>query len=55
MPLAFTGKREMFDSCRTIALLLACYIKASNKGPGLQVRRCAKEISEKYFATDFMK
>ena len=52
MPLAFLGDREMFDSCRTLSLLSICGVKASNKGPGLQFRRFAKVISEKYFTVD---
>ena len=46
------GAREMFDSCRTIALLALCGIQAANKGPGLQFRRFAKVLSEKYYGAD---
>jgi hypothetical protein len=47
-PITEIGMREMFDSCRTIALLALCGVQASNKGPGLQFRRFAKVLSEKY-------
>ena len=42
----------MFDSYRTIALLVLCGVQAGNKGPGLQFRRFAKVLSEKYYGTD---
>jgi len=51
-PLAMSGSREMFDSYRTIALLVLCGVQASNKGPGLQFRRFAKVVSEKYYGAD---
>jgi hypothetical protein len=46
------GARELFDSCRTTALLIICGIQAANKGPGLQFRRFAKVLSEKYYGAD---
>ena len=49
MPWTEAGAREMFDSCRTIALLVLCGIRAANKGPGLQFRRFAKVLGEKYY------
>ena len=52
MPWAATGAREMFDSCRTIALLALCGVQATNKGPGLQFRRFAKVLGEKYYSAD---
>lgn len=51
-PLTLAGPREMLDSCRTLALLALCGVQASNKGPGLQFRRFAKVISEKYYRED---
>lgn len=51
-PWTFDGQREMFDSCRTLALLAISGVKASNKGPGLQFRRFAKTLSEKYYGED---
>src|SRR3989338_10558367 len=42
----------MFDSCRTIALLVLCGIQAANKGPGLQFRRFAKVLGEKNYGVD---
>jgi len=52
MPLTAMGAREMFDLCRTVALLVLCGVQAANKGPGLQFRRFAKLLSEKYYGTD---
>lgn len=52
MPWATLGTREMFDSCRTTALLMLCGVQAANKGPGLQFRRFAKVLSEKYYGMD---
>jgi hypothetical protein len=52
MPWTAAGTREMFDSCRTMALLLLCGVQAANKGPGLQLRRFAKVLSEKYYGVD---
>lgn len=52
MPWTAAGAREMFDSCRTIALLVLCGVRAANKGPGLQLRRFAKVLSEKYYGVD---
>lgn len=51
-PWTFCGSKEMFDSCRTLALLAISGVKASNKGPGLQFRRFAKTLSEKYYGED---
>jgi hypothetical protein len=50
LPLSEAGTKEMFDSCRTLALLVLCGVQASNKGPGLQFRRFAKVLSEKYYS-----
>lgn len=52
IPWTFGGTKEMFDSCRTLALLAISGVKASNKGPGLQFRRFAKTLSEKYYGED---
>lgn len=52
MPWTATGAREMFDSCRTIALLVLCGVQAANKGPGLQFRRFAKVLGDKYYGMD---
>lgn len=52
MPWTSAGAREMFDSCRTIALLVLCGVQVANKGPGLQFRRFAKVLSEKYYGVD---
>jgi hypothetical protein len=49
MPWTASGTREMFDACRTIALLVFCGVQATNKGPGLQFRRFAKVLGEKYY------
>ncbi len=51
-PLTLGGPKEMLDSCRTLALLAGCGVQASNKGPGLQFRRFAKVLSEKYHGGD---
>ena len=42
----------MFDSCRTLALLVLCGVQAANKGPCLQFRKFAKVLSEKYYGQD---
>lgn len=52
MPWTAIGAREMFDSCRTIALLVLCGVQAANRGPGLQFRRFAKVLGEKYYGVD---
>ncbi|MBA3788831.1 hypothetical protein H0X32_00330 [Patescibacteria group bacterium] len=52
MPWTANGTREMFDSCRTIALLVLCGVQVANKGSGLQFRRFAKVLSEKYYGSD---
>lgn len=52
VPWTEIGTREMFDACRTIALLVLCGIQATNKGPGLQLRRFAKVLGEKYYDID---
>lgn len=51
-PWTVVGTREMFDACRTVALLTLCGVQAANKGPGLQFRRFAKVLGEKYYGTD---
>lgn len=52
IPWTAGGTREMFDSCRTLALLVLCGVQATNKGPGLQFRRFAKVLGEKYYGMD---
>lgn len=52
IPWTAGGAREKFDLCRTIALLVLCGVQARNKGPGLQFRRLAKTLSEKYYSAD---
>lgn len=52
MPWTSDGSREMFDSCRTLALLALSGVRASNKGPGLQFRRFSKVLSEKYYGSE---
>lgn len=52
IPLTSDGPKEMFDCCRTLALLALCGVQASNKGPGLQFRRFSKVLSEKYYRDD---
>lgn len=51
-PLTFSGPKELFDSCRTLALLALCDVRGSSRGPGLQLRRFAKIVSEKYYGED---
>lgn len=48
-PWTSDGSKEMFDSCRTLALLALCGVQAGNKGPSLQFRRFSKVLSEKYY------
>jgi hypothetical protein len=52
MPWTTVGAREMLDACRTVALLTLCGVQAANKGPGLQFRRFAKVLGEKYYGAD---
>lgn len=52
IPWTLDGRREMLDSCRTLALLVLCGVQAANKGPGLQFRRFTKVLSEKYYGKD---
>ena len=52
MPLTTAGTREMFDACRTVALLVLCGVQAANKGPGLQFRWFAKVLGEKYYGAN---
>lgn len=52
IPWTSSGQREMFDSCRTLALLVLCGVQAANKGPGLQFRKFAKVLNEKYYGQD---
>jgi hypothetical protein len=54
LPVPEDGSREMFDSCRTLALLVLCGVQAANKGPGLQFRRFARVLSEKYYGNDLL-
>lgn len=51
-PWTMIGTREMFDACRTVALLILCGVQATNKGSGLQFRRFAKVLGEKYYSAD---
>ncbi|MDP2815614.1 MAG: hypothetical protein Q8O19_02930, partial [Rectinemataceae bacterium] len=51
-PWTASGAREMLDSYRTIALMVLCGVQVANKGPGLQFRRFAKVLSQKYYGTD---
>ena len=43
------GSREMFDVLRTLALLALSGVRPSNRGAGLQFRRFAKIIADKYY------
>jgi hypothetical protein len=52
IPWTAGGTLEMFDSCRTLALIALCGVQATNKGPGLQFRRFAKVLGEKYYGAD---
>lgn len=52
MPCTAGENREMLDSCRTLSLLALCGVRASNNGSGLQYRRFAKVLSEKYYGQD---
>ncbi len=52
MPMTGAGTTEMFDACRTLALLALCGVRPANKGAGLQFRRFAKMLSEKYSCED---
>lgn len=54
IPWAMSGTREMFDSFRTLALLALCGVQAANKGPGLQFRRLAKALAEKYYGANLV-
>jgi hypothetical protein len=49
VPLSASVPREMADACRTIALLALSGVVPSNKGPGLQFRRLAKTLAERYY------
>lgn len=49
-PWTMKSPREMLDACRTLSLLSLSGITASNKGAGLQFRRFAKVLSEKYYS-----
>jgi len=52
VPWTVEGTKEMVDSCRTLALLVLCGVRATNKGPGLQCRRFSKVLGEKYYGGD---
>ncbi len=52
VPWTEIGSREMFDACRTVALLTLCGVQATNKGPGLQFRRFAKILGQKYYGVN---
>ncbi|MFA6408136.1 MAG: hypothetical protein WCW36_01495 [Candidatus Paceibacterota bacterium] len=52
IPWTASGPREMFDAYRAVALLTLCGVQATNKGPGLQLRRFAKILGEKYYGSD---
>lgn len=45
-PHSFNVTEDMYDSVRTITLLVCCGVIGSNKGPGLQFRRIARKIYE---------
>jgi|GEM_PF-2534911 hypothetical protein len=49
-PWTTLGDREMFDCCRTLALLALCGVRANNKGAGLQFRRMAKILGNTYYS-----
>lgn len=51
-PWTIDGPRDKIDACRTLALMLISGIKASGKGPGLQMRRFAKILSESHYSED---
>jgi len=51
-PWTILSTKEIFDSCRTVTLLAINGVRASNKGPGLQLRRLAKIISSKSYNED---
>jgi hypothetical protein len=40
---------EILDSCKSICLLALCGIRPSNKGPGFQLKRFAKILSQQYY------
>ena len=48
-PLVSLGPRELWDLCRTVALLSLCRVKPSNKGAGVQLRRFCKIIAERFY------
>jgi hypothetical protein len=54
IPWTAVGTKEMFDACRTLALLMLCGVQATNKGAGLQFRRFAKVLGEKYYGFDLL-
>jgi hypothetical protein len=54
IPWTEIGKREMFDTCRTLTLLSLCNIKPSNKNSGFQFRKLAKILSEKYYGINLL-
>jgi hypothetical protein len=49
LPVTVDGELEKFDCYRTAILLSLCGVTASAKGAGLQLRRLAKVLSEKYY------
>lgn len=51
-PWTSDNTKEMLDSCRTLSLLALRGVRPANKGAGLQFRRFAKLLSEKYYGND---
>lgn len=51
-PVILGEPKEMYDLCRSLVLLGLCGTHASNKGAGLQFRRFAKLVSDKYYGKD---
>ena len=47
-PLTIKANVELVDICRTLALLTLSGIRPGNKGPGLQLRRLAGVLAERY-------
>jgi len=52
MPATFIGEPELFDAVRSVTLLAICGVLPGNKGPGLQFRRFARTIGERFFGED---
>lgn len=52
MPGAVAVQRGACDAFRTMTLLALCGVQPGNKGAGLQFRRLAKTVSDRYGGTD---